>query len=687
MLLRSLKLKNIRTYEDWEVTFPKGVILFEGGIGSGKSTLLLAVEFALFGLGNERGTTLLSLGKSEGEVELAFEAKGREVRVHRSLVRTRRGAGVNQGALVAGGVKQDECWIDDGERTVSYSPREMKEAVLKILGYNEPIDPKAKSVIFRYAVYTPQEEMKEILAQAPEQRLQTIRKALKLEDYKTARDNAHTVAKELVSRSRFLMEEAKKLPEIDEEMKGLEDAIPEISEEIEEIEESITDIEVEIKGHKMEREELRGRLEALAGEARKEAELSSSLKDTTRRISSLTTSIASNKERAVGLRQKIEGIRATLKRPEMTVEEAEKKLAEARTEFNRYTEALATISHIFRSYSTLVEKKVCPTCNQRVDTEEFRSKLEITQSELNRINAEKIRLEGEVSALEAARQAAINYNNETNSLTGLEDRLYDTEEQISKDEEELRRAEVQQKELERKVKESAEAAEKYKAVKVKFDKNDGEIEALEGREEGLKARKTGRESDLRNIQTQIEGLRAERAEIEGNMAKAESLNEYATWLEEYFSVALERIELSILTAANREFDEEFSRWFSFMVEDPTKSVRVDEDFTPLITQDAYEQEVSNLSGGERTALALAYRLALNKTVQQRSGVESGLLILDEPTDGFSKDQIGKIGDLLRELNLIQAIIVSHERELEGAADHIFRVQKEDGKSKVLPVST
>jgi len=190
MLLRSLKLKNIRTYEDWEVTFPKGVILFEGGIGSGKSTLLLAVEFALFGLGNERGTTLLSLGKSEGEVELAFEAKGREVRVHRSLVRTRRGAGVNQGALVAGGVKQDECWIDDGERTVSYSPREMKEAVLKILGYNEPIDPKAKSVIFRYAVYTPQEEMKEILAQAPEQRLQTIRKALKLEDYKTARDNA-----------------------------------------------------------------------------------------------------------------------------------------------------------------------------------------------------------------------------------------------------------------------------------------------------------------------------------------------------------------------------------------------------------------------------------------------------------------------------------------------------------------
>jgi len=687
VLLKRLKLRNIRTYEDGEVTFPKGMILFEGGIGSGKSTLLLALEFALFGLGNERGTTLLSLGKNVGEVELVFEARGREVKVHRSLVRTRRGAGVNQGALVVGGVKQDDCWIDDGERRVSYSPKEMKEAVLKILGYNEPVDPKAKSVIFRYAVYTPQEEMKDILAQASEQRLQTIRKALKLEDYKVARDNAHSVAKWLILRSRLLMEGAKKLPEMEEELKDLEDSIPVIKREVKEIEESITDVEVEIKGHKMEREELRGRLEALAGEARKEAELSTSLKDTIRRIALLTTGISSNKERAAGLRLRMGEITKTLKKPDMAIEEAERRLAEAREELNSCTKALGTISHIFSSYSTLVEKKVCPTCNQRVDTEEFRSRLEGSKSELEKTSAEKIELEEAVRDLEGKRHAAVGYSNDTNSLSGLEDRLYDTEDQISKDEEELKRTEAQQKELDKKVKEAAEAAVDYKAAKMKFDENEGDIEALERKRKGLDSKKTGREADLRNVQTQIEGLKEERAEIEANMAKAESLNEYATWLDEYFKVALERIELSILTAANREFDEEFGRWFSFMVEDPTKSVRVDEDFTPLITQDAYEQEVSNLSGGERTALALAYRLALNKTVQRRSGVESGLLILDEPTDGFSKDQIGKIGDLLKELDLVQAIIVSHERELEGAVDHIFRVHKEDGKSKVLPVNT
>jgi len=106
-----------------------------------------------------------------------------------------------------------------------------------------------------------------------------------------------------------------------------------------------------------------------------------------------------------------------------------------------------------------------------------------------------------------------------------------------------------------------------------------------------------------------------------------------------------------------------------------------------VTQDSYEQELNNLSGGERTSLALAYRLALNRVVQRSSSIGADLLILDEPTDGFSKDQIGKLGDLLRELQLRQAVIVSHERELEGAVDHIFRIQKEGGKSRVYTATS
>ena len=58
---------------------------------------------------------------------------------------------------------------------------------------------------------------------------------------------------------------------------------------------------------------------------------------------------------------------------------------------------------------------------------------------------------------------------------------------------------------------------------------------------------------------------------------------------------------------------------------------------PLVEQDGYEQDYNYLSGGEKTSLALAYRLSLNTIVQKVSaGIKSNLLILDEPTDGFQQ---------------------------------------------------
>jgi exonuclease SbcC len=120
-----------------------------------------------------------------------------------------------------------------------------------------------------------------------------------------------------------------------------------------------------------------------------------------------------------------------------------------------------------------------------------------------------------------------------------------------------------------------------------------------------------------------------------------------------------------------------------LIEDPTKDANVDEDFTPSVRQDGYDQNVDFLSGGERTSIALAYRLALNSIVQQVSiGMKSNLLILDEPTDGFSKEQLYKVREILRELQCPQVVIVSHEAELESFASHIIRVKKIDGKSKV-----
>ena len=60
----------------------------------------------------------------------------------------------------------------------------------------------------------------------------------------------------------------------------------------------------------------------------------------------------------------------------------------------------------------------------------------------------------------------------------------------------------------------------------------------------------------------------------------------------------------------------------------------------------------------------------------------GIIILDEPTDGFSDTQINKIREILEELNTKQLIIVSHEQKIEGFVDNVLKVTKNGETSQI-----
>jgi len=171
------------------------------------------------------------------------------------------------------------------------------------------------------------------------------------------------------------------------------------------------------------------------------------------------------------------------------------------------------------------------------------------------------------------------------------------------------------------------------------------------------------------------------------LKQLDNLKDYHIWLNDYLIPTLDVIEKHVMQNIQQEFDVNFKKMFSLLIDDPSKTGRIDEEFTPIIEQDGYQQEINYLSGGEKTSIALAYRLALNNIVQKVStGLTSNLLLLDEPTDGFSKEQLFKIRDILNELNYPQIIIVSHERELESFADNLFRIEKINGVSEVTRVS-
>src|SRR3989338_4840840 len=146
MIIKKIKLKNIRSYTDGEIKFPEGVILLSGDIGAGKSTVLLAIEFCLFGIvkGELSGSSLLRNGCNEGFVHLTFSIGDKEISIKRTLKKT------------SNGIVQDSGFLTINDVTQQLTPVELKQNIIDMLNYPQEALTK-KSFIFRYTVYTPQE--------------------------------------------------------------------------------------------------------------------------------------------------------------------------------------------------------------------------------------------------------------------------------------------------------------------------------------------------------------------------------------------------------------------------------------------------------------------------------------------------------------------------------------------------
>ena len=185
--------------------------------------------------------------------------------------------------------------------------------------------------------------------------------------------------------------------------------------------------------------------------------------------------------------------------------------------------------------------------------------------------------------------------------------------------------------------------------------------------------------DIQFINDEIKNIKKELELKEKIKQKINYINELNYWLTEQFINLTSTIEKNIMFKVQREFNELFKKWFSLIIEDENLDVQIDEDFAPLIRQNNYDTFIENLSGGEKTAIALAYRLALNKTINDFINTikTKDIIILDEPTDGFSSEQLDRMRDVFEQLNINQLIIVSHEAKMETYAENIIRISKHE----------
>src|SRR3989344_1038181 len=185
MLLKKIRLENIRSYISEEINFPDGSVLLSGNIGSGKSSILLAIDFVLFGLSSGLGNALLRNGEENGSVELHFRLDDKDVIIKRSLKRKNKS------------VTQDYGYLIINNEKIEGSATELKAKILELLNYPKELLTKSKDLIYKYTVYTPQENMKAILIGDKDSRLETLRKVFGIDKYKRIVNNSDIFLKGL----------------------------------------------------------------------------------------------------------------------------------------------------------------------------------------------------------------------------------------------------------------------------------------------------------------------------------------------------------------------------------------------------------------------------------------------------------------------------------------------------------
>jgi exonuclease SbcC len=683
MQIKTVRLENIRSYANQEINFPEGSVLLSGDIGSGKSTILLATEFALFGMRgkNLSGEALLRNGKNNGSVELRFEVDGKDVLIKRFLKRSKDAVGQTAGYIV----------IDDMKKELTAV--ELKSEILNLLGYPKELLTKSKNLVYRYTVYTPQEEMKQILEEDEEERLDTLRKVLGIDRYKRIRENCLIAIKDIKDKRRDIQAS---ITDLDDKKKLKEER----ENEIKILDEKITDILPKIdlaKAKIKEKKDMIAKFEEIIKESlrlKKEFEIKEySLTNKIEQRQRNNKNIEELKKQAESLRKEIEGkgfksLKQEITEMQQSIIAEERKLREAS---DKISELRAIKMHSEQIKRKIINIDKCPTCEQKVSDDHKR--LVVSREDEHVMKAdhemkeysEKIAVSDEKIKKRKFELEELRKQDSEFSLIMLKKRNADEKEKQmleliemnEKLKKEIGEINIVKQELSKRISE-------YEGIDLKFKELKNELEEAEAEGRRIEIEKVKADTEKKSIERSIMLLNAEISKKEESRMKASYLAELQNWMEDGFLNLMVVMEKHVMTNIYSEFNELFQKWFSLIMEDETINVRLDERFTPLVEQNGYEVDISYLSGGERTSAALAYRLALNKVVNDMMSTikTKDIIILDEPTDGFSSEQLDRVRDVLNEIGTKQTILVSHESKIESFVDHVIRIQKSEHTSEV-----
>ncbi len=691
MKIEVVQLENIRSHLKSTVSFTRGFNCLVGGLGCGKSSVLYAIDFALFGEPIGRSFEyLLREDADSGKVAVQFTQNGNTYKITRGLKRRAKGISQDFEELR---LFQDEMLL------ASMKTDAVAEQFKTITGLDGDL--------YREIIWVRQEHLKELLDSAPRERQKRLDELFGLSDYETAWSSIAEYQREY--------ETEKRVYEKDPDVFGLK----KLGNEYSQITEEFTLLEMELQGAVEKVARARKTLDDADASLRKFEEKKLLAEQLKRREAQVQANITNTEDALASLSKRIEGkqtIMNNLKQRQESMETQAKScnnaLEEAGIQANQSTEVLrqhmvalddritnlraeqeATLRNIQadqKRTTSLSTENRCPLCLQQLN-DEYKSGL-IRRIEEESVGRQKsvLQLQSEIEVLQKTKAVAseafsnlqtLNVRNEDVRVRIIEEErnlsdlsteseakqynLADLQRQLQTLSFEIGRFELS--DLEAAKEQSRQAFQQYSHL-------ESDLRFRENRKKDLLKRLDETKERIDNAQEKLE-----------RMQKIFKITEILGGIRDAYR--------SIQPKLRSEFVKVLRNFVQQVLdslvggEAPLLNVLIDETYTPYVkSESGVEREVSNLSGGERTLLAFAYRLGLGQLIMQsRTGHGLSMLLLDEPTESLGREDgsIDRLAEAISRFKAIEQIIaVTHSEAFAEKAEHVITLEKEAGVSKV-----
>lgn len=691
MKIEIVQLENIRSHVKSTVPFTHGFNCLVGGLGCGKSSVLYAVDFALFGESIGRSFEyLLREGADSGRVTVQFMQNGSTYKLTRGL--KRKGKSIIQNF-------EELKLYEDETLVASMKTDAIAEQFKAITGLDKDL--------YREIVWFRQEHLKELLDAAPRDRQRRLDELFGLSDYETAWSNIAQYQRDY--------ETEKRVYEKDPDVNGLEKLSNEYnraSEEYALLEMDLDNSTQKLSVAKKALDEADSKLKKLEEKRqvieelkRKEARLHADDVNMANTLASLTQRIEGKKTILDNLDQRQSSIDAQakvcldkLEQAGLPINQPVESLHSSLAAFDDKISSLradqeATARNLQADKERVVslsQESKCPLCVQPLDGEYKSNLLSRIQQENSEREKAISQLRIEIDSLQKAKALASEaYSNLQTCMTRAEE----LKNRLSEEENNLNNL---SSEFEEKQKLEADLRLQLELVQFEIGKFDlSELDAARAQREQAFQQYYMLESDLRTKENRKKDLfkRLDETKERINLAqeKLERMEKIRRTVEVLSSIrdAYRSIQPKLRSEFVKVLRNFVQQVLDSLVggETPMLNVVIDETYTPYVkSETGIDREVSNLSGGERTLLAFAYRLGLGQLIMQsRTGHGLSMLVLDEPTENLGSEDgsIERLAEAISRFKAIEQIIaVTHSEAFAAKGEHVVTLEKEGGVSKI-----